>query len=1118
MSERISLEQALEKYRVMNTPTEFSWKQHFVNEKFSNPNAMLLKREELDKFYNRLNECQITIGDGYKMPVGSPCQLGTLKDMLHIVIDPANEKLVKDKRKIVFSNSAGTRLAGKDAFAKWNGFQTIDLDIKDAIQAARLKNHIFERLHKCNWFLGVAFSSSGKGLHVWTKICVPEDDDIAKKKLLYMINFRHKYSYVYLALMSATELFNFSKDDILKWMDLSMGRPQQGSLLGYDKDPRINSGFFEDFIYVNFDNVKDIGHPDIDWVTYPDLKEIFKRWEWFEDEDGTKDDLAINVVDKEGPENPNDVIKVHYKHFERWRLANTLVRLFDTENNYQNGYRYLRMICSNAIKDKELLADCITAARHKKPIDPWAVQRLNSQHGFKIKLKITDDSFDGSEILSSAEQAGNPTLIRESPRRIDFHLTKDEYLGHIRNDILNSTTGITLLEAGPGLGKTEMVKQLVRDGKRIVMVMPFTSTIKSKVENDDKWYFSYGNRKPRLDAAPGLALTIDKFSRMSIMDIKTAGYDYIFIDESHLMFLSEYRPIMSKVVDLIKNSEVPIIMMSGTPCGELVFFPDATHIHVVKDDNRKKVFRINMVESPSDLMFHMCRQMAKDIVEKRRILFPTNAGTLYSKQIEAAVNYFLRNDHQIFEPINLKYYKKANIGEQFMDDVNFEKTIKDVQILLCSNYLSVGVDVLDRFEFSIYFADLILPHEIDQFCNRLRKNDLYANLYVAKNDAEGNTRSLSKYKPLNFKLNDDEITTVHSILQLCNDMIARNPIEYKYNSLISSIIYDNKYIEYNNVENKYFLNETAYKVIQFERKYRDYAQQLPIIIAGMKAYGYTAEQADLGSFVMEDALFANLKDMVKLAYDEGLQLNTQHIEELINRIHEQDLSHYQDILRGKYTIVKGDKWEDDKNNRKLTVKNVEVFEKVVPIFMSLSKLFDVKDIRDIFQHCKNSGGTFNFAAIGRIRMLVNILYNDENGRLDLPIKEFMVDSYKFAEQGSCTTKELEGFLKGFTMKYLSKASTETIIITRAETAVKDTIKAFEKIFKSLIKVSRPKKGQTITMERAELLWKRKSNDSTTGEDGPVFILEDFLNIAKEHAEQKLKEKTDETDKSTTIEV
>ena len=934
--------------------------------------------------------------------------------------------------------------------------------------------------------MGVALSSSGRGLHIYTKISIPQDEnDIDKKKLLYLTNFRHKYSFVYLATIYAMDELKFTKDDVLKWMDLSMFKPQQGAFIGYDPKPVINTHFFEDFIYVNFDNVEDIGNPDIDWVTYPDLKEIFKRWEWFENKDDEALDIKIIKADDLEFDAHN---KIHYKHHERWRLANTLVKIYGLEK----GFNYLRLICSNNIKDKELQADCITASRHNKPVDIWAVNRLNTQHGFKIKLNIQDESFNESELFDSVESLDNPVVIKESKYTKNYHISSDQYLGHIRNQLLHDCGRVTLIEAGAGVGKTEMVKQLVKDGKKIMMVMPFTSTIKSKIESDKNWYYSYGNRKPKLDVEGGLSLTIDKFSHLNLMDIKTAGFDYIFIDESHLMFQSEYRPVMPKVVEMIKNTEVPIILMSGTPIGELVFFPDIIHLKIIKDDNRIKKFNVYLVDSPSSLIYHVSKSMAKDIYEGRRILFPNNNGTMYSKQIEAAVNYFLKTDYAIFEPVNLKYYKKSNTGEKFMSDVDFEKSIKDVQILMASSFLSVGTDILDRYNFSIYFTDLILPQEIEQYCNRLRNNDLYAKMYISKNDSEGNSRSLHIYKSLNFKLNDDEIKNVHSILRLCNEMIERNPVEYKYNSLVSSIISNNTFIEYNDVENKYYLNEIAYKVIQFERKYRAYAEQLPVIMRGMQCYGYEISAVDLNEFQCEGSeSFSDLKNMIKLNKDEQLTLNTKHCEELINLITDERLSLYKEVMKGTFDIRKGNEWKEDIVNHKMIVKNIEVFEKIVPLFLSFSKQYEVKEISEIFEYCKNPNGSYNFTAIGRIRTLVNILYNDNIQRLDLPIRDFMLKVYDFCQQKKVRKIELDRFIKSYAMQYATKASSSTVLINVSQITMKTIEDIFSKIFRCLVNTSKPKNGY-IELNKVELLWKKREYYNSTNHNDSIYILPNFM--------------------------
>lgn len=1081
MNKSISLEQSLQAYRVMNTPTELSWKTHWTSETFSSDNYFDCSEDERKQFDKRLEEGACTICNSIKLLSGDKC---TLKNLIQIITDPANKNTSKVNRKVIYSTANGERPVGKRAFDLWNGFQVIDMDIKDATIANSLKPWIFEHLKKCNWFLGVTLSSSGKGLHIYTKISIPEseENDEQKKKALYLVNFRHKYSFVYIVCINGCERFNYTKDDVVRWMDLAMFKPQQGAFIGYDPAPLISTHYFEDFIYVNFDT--NLLGTSVDWVTYPDLKEIFKRWEWFED---NTEDIKVEI--KEAKDLEYDTKnKIHYKHKERWRLANTLVKLYGMDK----GYQYLRMICSNNVKDKELQADCITASRHDKPVDVWAVNRLNSQHGFKIKLNIQSDQFDESEIYRSVDNIDNPTIIHESDKLKTFHITSKQYLGNIKWELLNNLGRITLIEAGAGVGKTEMVKSLVKDGKKVVLVMPFTSTIKSKVEGDKDWLFAYGNHKVKLDTHPGVALTIDKFSRLNLMDIKAMGYDYIIIDESHLMFQSEYRPVMSKVVEMIRNTEVPIILMSGTPSGELVFFPDIVHLKVIKDDTRQKEFRVFFTETSSDLKLHMCKHMADDIADGKRILFPTNKGTLFSKEIKATVQYFLEKDHFMFDEVNLQYYKKSNLGEKFMDDVNFQKTIKKTQILMCSSYLSVGVDILDKYKFAIYFDDLMMPQEIEQFANRLRSNDLFINLFVAKKDADGNSRNLNQYKEINFKLNDEEIKNMHSILRICNSMIERNPVEYRYNSLVSSIISENKFIEFNEMDNKYYLNEISYKTIYFERKYREYVQQLPVLMKGMKAYGYLLSSKDLGSFEIDENAFGEVSGLSKAAYDSQVQLNTDHIYELMDLITEDRLELYREIMGGHYEIKKSEQWQEDTDNKIMYVKNIEMFEKVIPIFTSMSKMFTVADIKDIFLYCRNKNGSFNFAAIKRIRLLINMVYNSKINRLDLPIAEFMSATYDFIAVGKVHKTEIFKFIQEFSRNYAMKASFGDIVILRAEMTMKKIHDTFTNIFKCLVECSRPDKQGMVKVKKVELLWKEKDKPESTDNNDKLFILAEFL--------------------------
>ena len=1101
-SSQITLEKSLQAYRVISAPSSESWKVHYVEERFSSDDLTLCSESERTRFSERLKECPISIASSIKQTKG--LIVGSLDDVVRILMDEkSNRDIKKIDRRVIYSTDSEDRPIGKKAFELWNGFQVIDMDIKNPLLARKLKYHIFNKLHKCNWFFGAVLSSSGKGLHIYTKISIPESDrnDPNKMKLLFLTNFRHKYSFVYISCLDAMEENQFTKDDLMEWMDLSMFKPQQGAFIGYDPHPLINTNFFEDFIYMDYDAIDRIGHPEIDWVTYPDLREVFRRWEWF---DGSEDDAPnIDVESVNGPDISGSQTKIHYKHNERWRLANTLVKLF----GFEQGTKYMRQICSNDISSKEIQGDCSTAHRHNKSVDIWAVNRLNQVHGFRIKLGLQASNETEEDLYKSMEMLGsdNPNLLGiRSKQYSELYITKDQFLSNIQNDIMDicKRNKLVLLEAGPGLGKTELVKGLVsRFDKKIMLVMPFTSTIKSKVEKDKDWYYSYGGRKPRLDVEKGLVLTLDKFSRLNMMQITASGFDYIIIDESHLLFMSEYRSIMSDVVDMICHSEIPVILMTGTPTGELIFFPDIYHIKVIKEETRQKELHVRLVNTQDTLLFHMCRSMADDIAKGKRILFPSNNGTLFSKSVQTGIRYFLEKNHAIFEDPIVRYYKKSELGEKFMDDVNFEKTINDIQVLMCTSYLSVGVDILDRFDFEIYFADLFTASEVDQWANRLRQNDLRINLFVAKHDSDGNPRYLNRFQPINFKLSGDEIRDVHSLLQICNNMIERNPEESKYNIIVSNIVHNNNYIRFDECSNKYVLNETAYKIVQFERRYRKYAQQLPVIMGGMRSYGYKVIAEDLcGDSGSDENELLEMKNLIKLSGSKERELNSKYVEELLGRVSEDRLEIYREVLHGGLEIRKGYDWKEDVLNRTITVKSAEIFEKVIPPVLSMSKYYGITTIREIFEFCRNTeSGNYNFAALGRIRTLINLQNSLEGSRLDLPIQKFMEGADKFIIEsidGKRTKNEIDRFINDFTTKYAHLSSSTKILIEQSTITMKFLGDVFNKLFRCLVKVGKPDGLGQVSLKKIELLWKKRG---TGGEDAKelndkAYLLQDFFSI------------------------
>ena len=80
------------------------------------------------------------------------------------------------------------------------------------------------------------------------------------------------------------------------------------------------------------------------------------------------------------------------------------------------------------------------------------------------------------------------------------------------------------------------------------------------------------------------------------------------------------------------------------------------------------------------------------------------------------------------KPLRSFYYKKSNYGEESMENINVDKSIGNNDIILCTTYLSVGVDICDKYTFSVYFSQLWIPQDIEQFANRIRNNDLFIKL------------------------------------------------------------------------------------------------------------------------------------------------------------------------------------------------------------------------------------------------------------------------------------------------------------------------------------------------------------------------------------------------------
>ena len=819
---------------------------------YSEYNFIKCTREEQEQFFNdqlQLLECLVTNSIYDKQGL-----IWNWYDIFKLLYDASYKNTEKIQRKVVYSTSTNTRPIGDSSYLIWNGMQIIDLDIKDEIIASNLKQNIFDELKKYHWFLGVCKSASGKGLHVWTKI-TPLSIESSNRKVEYLCNFRHKYSYVYIVLTKFANQYGYTKDKIFEYMDMAMAKPQQGIFISSDNTALLNTNFKDLRLDVNFETAFVSGVESINWISHPDLKEIFHKLEWFNTDRETDDVDVSNISGINDRDVKNSKGKVHYKHAQRWQLANTLTSIY----GHDKALTLMVEICKGTSR-KELAGDVKTASIHNKPISTWAIKELNKQHGFNLKIKAEDlykkEIEKIEEDIKTSPDTDPIKVLNSNTEHVELHIKSNQYLSDIKDDIIKNLSHITLLEAGAGYGKTEMIKSLKA---KTMLILPFTSTIQAKVEADTKtsdWLYYYGNKRPTLDEILGdknMSMTIDKFSNLNIMELDQANFEYIVIDESHLLFTSSYRDVMSPTIQRLANCKAKIIMMTGTPTGEILFFPGIKHIKVLKEDFRQKEFNVVMVPTKNEKMMKMCQMMAKDILNGKKILYPTNKGNLFYEQVTGIIQEFL-NIYKYPNKLKSFYYKKSNFGDESMDNINIDKTIGNNDIVFCTNYLSVGVDICDRYTFSVYFNEPWIAQDIEQFANRLRNNDLYITLILEKEDSTGFPIDYYHTLPLDLSISQKDLLLSRDLIRTCNDMLERNNEESKYNPLIQSLLAANRYLKYDENDCKYYIDETTYKLRVFEERYSDYSKQLSVMIDGMKYYGYHTSKIDDNERIPEDKI------------------------------------------------------------------------------------------------------------------------------------------------------------------------------------------------------------------------------------------------------------------------
>lgn len=643
----------------------------------------------------------------------------TIQQCYNLIVSNIFNNVEKKCRQLFYPTSGDMRYS-KEHYDKWSGGQVFDIDIKNVEITQKLKLPLHEKLKKFRWYAFISLSTSHNGFHIYTGVDV---NDVKDFKTTYCFNYLSKANHIWKTIQDTCNELNITlsnknikNEDV---MDTHMLNVSQGVFIGDDPDALWNEHWFPLPFDMN-DRPQDVLNIEQKVMSF-----------FVEKPDIIVDNSGDIPSDFKGPR--------HYKYADRYAIINTLVSLYGDEATKS----MLDNIFVGTKRD-ELLSCCRTA-RNKKP-DERGISLLNENHGFNIKYDKKDEV---AETLEKKDSRDNVIDLKQNEYLSDYIETIYEIIGD---------SSFIVLESGTGTGKTEFSKSL--NGKTIV-IEPYTSVVEGKF--DDSWEKCYGSHKPQYQT--NMVMTPDKFAYTVNPDkLYNNDFKYIVLDESHLLFNeANYRKSMIDTIKQLKTlvamnkslvDGIKIIIMTGTPFGERLFFNDMYECVNIKYD---KYIKVNKATFDKTITIYGCKtkaemitvsvvEIVKQIHANGVALNPCNLGVLYTNTITRLIDYIGYQMFDDWKPIKALTIRRSTSDSEDVQYVLTQYDIEEYDFISLTTFLSCGNDI-HRFKkdrtplvvFNNIDNDIFNANDIEQYSNRLRRTDINTILCVnVDTDTDGN--------------------------------------------------------------------------------------------------------------------------------------------------------------------------------------------------------------------------------------------------------------------------------------------------------------------------------------------------------------------------------------------
>lgn len=986
----------------------------------------------------------------------------SLGELLLEITNPELSLVDKETRQQIYSTYDGTRPKG-DEYYKWNGLQVFDIDLKQwphisVSNIERLKKRIFDELSKYHWFLWVVKSASGKGIHIYTKSAPPHhiytklSDNNRLCHYWFIMNYLIKVNLIYQSLFEihkATQWFNgcLENDIELTFLDNVVSRITAGIRLTYDPKPLVNHNFVDLHVATSsIDHLETsalIDRPSkinqklkgiiSDLVNVDTANESFKakslpksiQFETFED--------YVNL----------DVVPFQQINYVlRYNVVNTLAHIFGKEGLEIAHYILQSDKCGNT---KEINSFYSSALTNQKEPSKFGLDILRKCKVIK-NLKILEDvsveeevvTEDGTVVKQQKEvdyKTYTDNLFKNGIRFAIEGVCKDDslgsnviklqpnqYLSDLSDMLEDPNKGgftnekINILLSSANSGKTHYLLKLARQGKRILLVEPFISVIKNKVENDKDLMLIfdtfYGDKSLNdIEYGVNAITTFDKFSRCNYEKISKM-FDYICIDESHLLFTSSYRiEATSSAVRKIKelyyiSSNDPfsakIILMTGTETGDTHFFGKISNTIRVTKQNHDKTIEFLICDDGLDAVTRLSYRTYQLLQDGYKVLIPTNKGEIYSHKLIGMLEHLLKR------PLKYGYYKRSNVEQEICRLINEQNTVGDYEVIFCSNYLSVGVDIVDNYKFASLYYGPFSGYEIEQFNARIRRTSIYSVYCIQTETNEGTTNDMLLEEPvLSLKLTNDDIQHFGDDKQIAS---AKQEFIAQYDPVLHRIVTPG----FSWLNGGIKFNKEEYELVMFENKFTESMVHPVKVAKELYKYGYVVkvsneyeglkleEQEELKAIGTSTAklerirkhsllvgTFVDLIDNNTIVTEDGLEFNnvikyiTEHRDMILeDREQEQFMRIEFNIFGMPETII---------------FKSKEAFETMYSYAKFLSGKYSPQKAKDILYQYVNEEGILKMKHLRRAINLLKLIDKADSNDLSEPVFKILERMYNFID-------------------------------------------------------------------------------------------------------------------------